>query len=101
MIPDDVTIQVLTQAREHIIKKTFEAISGAKNAVVHVYNSAINRTRESRYSRSLRKTSRRLQLKVHSMLKELAEADEKGNIMFEYSPESFTGTEPEYALEVM
>ena len=98
MIPDDVTIQVLTQAREHIIKKTFEAISGAKNAVVHVYNSVSKNQREQVFKKS-KEDIKKIAIEGAHMLKELA-ANEKGNIMFEYSPESFTGTEPEYALEV-
>lgn len=98
MIPDDVTIQVLTQAREHIIKKTFEAISGAKNAVVHVYNSVSKNQREQVFKK-FKEDIKKIAIEGAHMLKELA-ANEKGNIMFEYSPESFTGTEPEYALEV-
>ena len=98
MIPDDVTIQVLTQAREHIIKKTFEAISGAPSAIVHVYNSTSVAQREQVFRKS-KEDIKKIAVEGATLLKELA-ANEKGNIYFEYSPESFTGTEPEYALEV-
>ena len=98
MIPEDVTIQVLTQAREHIIKKTFEAISGAPNAIVHVYNSTSVAQREQVFNKS-KEEIKQIAIEGARLLKELAK-DEKGNITFEYSPESFTGTEPEYALEV-
>lgn len=98
LIPDDVTIQVLTQAREHIIKKTFEAIRGAKNVIVHVYNSTSVAQREQVFRKS-REEIRQIAVDGARLLKELTdEAGEK--YRFEYSPESFTGTEPEYALEV-
>ena len=98
LIPDDVTIQVLTQAREHIIKKTFEALEGAKRAVVHVYNSTSLAQREQVFHKSKEEI---LQIAVDGakLLKELA-AQTEGNFSFEYSPESFTGTEVEYSLEV-
>lgn len=98
LIPDDVTIQVLTQAREHIIKKTFEAIRGAKNVIVHVYNSTSVAQREQVFRKS-REEIKQIAVDGARLLKELTdEAGEK--YRFEYSPESFTGTEPEYALEV-
>ena len=98
LISDDVTIQVLTQAREHIIKKTFEAIRGAKNVIVHVYNSTSVAQREQVFRKS-REEIRQIAVDGARLLKELTdEAGEK--YRFEYSPESFTGTEPEYALEV-
>jgi len=98
LIPDDVTIQVLTQAREHIIRKTFDALKGAKRAVVHVYNSTSVAQREQVFHKSKEEI---LQIAVEgaALLKKLADETE-GNFLFEYSPESFTGTEPEYALEV-
>lgn len=98
MIPDDVTIQVLTQAREHIIRKTFDALKGAKKAIVHVYNSTSLAQREQVFGKSKKEI---LQIAVEGakLLKELTE-ENGGNYQFEYSPESFTGTEPEYALEV-
>ncbi|MDO4634216.1 MAG: 2-isopropylmalate synthase [Eubacteriales bacterium] len=98
LIPDDVTIQVLTQAREHIIKKTFEALEGAKQAVVHVYNSTSLAQREQVFHRS-KEEIKQIAVDGAALLKKLADETE-GNFSFEYSPESFTGTEPEYALEV-
>ena len=98
MIPDDVTIQVLTQARPHIIKKTFEAVKGAPRAIVHVYNSTSLAQREQVIKKS-KEEVKQIAIEGAKLLKELAEAD-GGNFLFEYSPESFTGTEPEYALEV-
>ena len=98
MIPDDVTIQVLTQARPRIIKKTFEAVKGAPRAIVHVYNSTSLAQREQVFKKS-KEEVKQIAIEGAKLLKELAEAD-GGNFLFEYSPESFTGTEPEYALEV-
>ncbi len=98
LIPDDVTIQVLTQAREHIIRKTFEALKGVKNAIVHVYNSTSVAQREQVFRKS-KEEIKEIAVEGAKLLKELTE--EAGeNYRFEYSPESFTGTEPEYALEV-
>ena len=99
LIPDDVTIQVLTQAREQIIKKTFEALKGAKKAVVHVYNSTSLAQREQVFRRS-KEEILKIAVDGAELLKKLADETE-GNFQFEYSPESFTGTEPEYALEVV
>ena len=98
MIPDDVTIQVLTQAREHIIRKTFEALKGAKKAVVHVYNSTSLAQREQVFAKS-KEEILKIAVDGAKLLKNLTE-ETGGNYQFEYSPESFTGTEPEYALEV-
>ena len=98
LIPDDVTVQVLTQAREHIIKKTFEAIDGAPNAIVHVYNSTSVAQREQVFKKS-KEQIKQIAVAGAKLLKELAK-DVKGNIRFEYSPESFHGTEVEYAVEV-
>ena len=100
LIPDDVTIQVLTQAREHIIKKTFDAVKGAnpKNVIVHLYNSTSVAQREQVFKKS-KEEIKQLAIDGAELLKQLA--DEAGApYRFEYSPESFTGTEPEYALEV-
>lgn len=98
LIPDDVTIQVLTQAREHIIKKTFEAVKGAKNVIVHVYNSTSLAQREQVFKKS-KEEIKKIAVDGAILLKQLT--DEAGaDYRFEYSPESFTGTEPEYALEV-
>ncbi len=98
MIPEDVTIQVLTQAREHIIKKTFEAVQGAPHAVVHLYNSTSVAQREQVFHKS-REEVKKLAVDGAELLKKLAEETE-GNFTFEYSPESFPGTEVDYALEV-
>ncbi len=98
LIPDDVTIQVLTQSREHIIAKTFEAIKGAKRAVVHLYNSTSFAQREQVFRRSKQEI---VDIAVFGakLCKEYKEKAE-GKITFEYSPESFTGTEPEFAVEI-
>jgi 2-isopropylmalate synthase len=98
LIPDDVTIQVLTQAREHIIRKTFAALEGCKKAVVHVYNSTSVAQREQLFKKS-KEEILKIATDGASLLKKLADETD-GNFLFEYSPESFTGTEPEYALEV-
>ena len=98
LIPDDVTVQVLTQAREHIIKKTFEALDGAKNAIVHVYNSTSVAQREQVFKMSKAEV-KEIATDGAKLLLELTKAA-GANYRFEYSPESFTGTEPEYALEV-
>ena len=98
LIPDDVTIQVLTQAREHIIRKTFAALEGAKQAIVHVYNSTSVSQREQVFHKS-KEEILKIAVDGAELLKKLADETE-GNFRFEYSPESFTGTEPEYALEV-
>ncbi len=98
LIPDDVTIQVLTQSREHIIAKTFEAIDGAKNAIVHLYNSTSVAQREQVFRRSKEEI---IDIAVFGakLCKSYREGA-RGNISFEYSPESFTGTEPEFAAEI-
>ena len=98
LIPDDVTIQVLTQAREHIIKKTFEALKGCKRAVVHLYNSTSVAQREQVFKKS-KEEILNIAVEGAKLLKQLADETD-GNFLFEYSPESFHGTEVEYALEV-
>ena len=98
MIPSDVKIQVLTQSREHIIKKTFEALEGAENAIVHLYNSTSVAQREQVFCKSKEEITE-IAIAGAKLLKEYAEKT-PGNFSFEYSPESFTGTEPEFALEV-
>ena len=98
LLPDDVTIQVLTQSREHISAKTFEALKGAKNAIVHLYNSTSVAQREQVFKRSKQEI---IDIAVFGakLCKQYREQAE-GNIRFEYSPESFTGTEPEFAAEI-
>ena len=98
LIPDDVTIQVLTQCREHIIRKTFEAIKGAPKAVVHFYNSTSKAQREQVFKKS-KEEIKEIALEGARLVKQLSQ-EYDGNFLFEYSPESFTGTEPDYALEV-
>ena len=98
LIPDDVTVQVLTQAREHIIKKTFEALKGVKSAIVHVYNSTSVAQREQVFHKS-KEEIKEIAVNGARLLQRLTE-EAHASYRFEYSPESFTGTEPEYALEV-
>ncbi|RSX55150.1 2-isopropylmalate synthase [Bifidobacterium dolichotidis] len=99
LIPDDVTIVVLTQAREHLIRKTYECLRGAKRAVVHFYNSVSVLQREVVFRKD-RDGIKRLATDAANLCKQL-EAETSGiDLYYEYSPESFTGTEPEYALEV-
>ncbi len=98
MIPDDVTVQVLTQAREHIIKKTFEAVKGAPHAVVHLYNSTSVAQREQVFKKD-KEEIKRIAVEGAKLLLALANETD-GNFTFQYSPESFPGTEVDYAVEV-
>ncbi len=98
MIPEDVTVQVLTQCRDHIIRKTFDAIKGAPRAIVHFYNSTSVAQREQVFKKS-KEEIKQIAIDGAKLVKQLSEEYE-GNFLFEYSPESFTGTEPEYAVEV-
>ncbi len=98
LIPDDVSVQVLTQAREHIIKKTFASLEGCKNAIVHVYNSTSYAQRQQVFKKSKQEV-KQIAIKGAMDLKEYASST-NGNFRFEYSPESFSGTEVDYALEV-
>lgn len=98
LIPDDVAIQVLTQSREHIIHKTFEALRGAKNAIVHLYNSTSVAQREQVFRKSKEEIIE-IAVSGAKLVKQYAKEYE-GNYRFEYSPESFTGTEMPYALEI-
>ena len=98
MIPEDVTVQVLTQCREHIIRKTFDACKGAPSAIIHFYNSTSTAQREQVFQMS-KEEIKRIAVDGAKLVKQLA-SEYEGNFRFEYSPESFTGTEPEYALEV-
>jgi 2-isopropylmalate synthase len=98
MIPDDVTVQVLTQAREHIIKKTFEAVKGAPHAVIHLYNSVSVAQREQVFKKS-KEEIMKLAVDGAKLLKQLA-SETEGDFSFEYSPESFHGTEVDYAVDV-
>ncbi|MBQ2936368.1 MAG: 2-isopropylmalate synthase [Lachnospiraceae bacterium] len=98
MIPNDVTVQVLTQAREHIIKRTFEAVKGAPHAVIHLYNSTSVAQREQVFRKS-KEEVKQIAIDGAQLLQKLA-SETDGNFTFEYSPESFPGTEVDYALEV-
>ena len=98
LIPDDVTVQVLTQSREHIIRKTFESLKGVKNAVVHLYNSTSVAQREQVFKKSKQEI---IDIAVEGAKLFNKISEEMGvNYRYEYSPESFTGTEPEFALEI-
>ncbi len=99
IINDDVTVQVLTQAREHLIEKTFEALKGAKKAIVHVYNSTSTLQRKVVFNKD-KKEILDIAVEGAKLLKELAQKYTGTDFVFEYSPESFTGTEIDYALEV-
>ena len=98
LIPDDVTIQVLTQSRRHIIEKTFEALEGVKNAVVHLYNSTSLAQREQVFKKSKEEIIQ-IAKDGAKLFNEIGEKN-NANFRYEYSPESFTGTEPEFALEI-
>ena len=98
LIPDDVTVQVLTQSREHIIRKTFEALSGCKNAIVHLYNSTSLAQREQVFRKSKEEIVR-IAVEGAELFEKIA-AETGTSYRYEYSPESFTGTEPEFALEI-
>lgn len=98
LIPEDVTVQVLTQSREHIIKKTFDALKGCKNAIVHLYNSTSAVQREQVFRKS-REEVIEIAVSGAKMFNQYAKEFD-GKLHFEYSPESFTGTEMDFALEI-
>ena len=98
MIPEDVTVQVLTQCRDHIIRRTFEAVKGAPRAVIHFYNSTSVAQREQVFHKS-KEEIKKIATDGAKLVKQLSQEYE-GNFLFEYSPESFTGTEVDYAVEV-
>ena len=97
LIPDDVTIVVLTQAREHLIRKTYECLKGAKRAVVHFYNSVSVLQREVVFRKD-KAGIKKLATDAATLCKELEGEAQGIDLYYEYSPESFTGTEPEYAV---
>ena len=99
MIPDDVTIQVLTQSREPLIRRTFEAIEGAKSAIVHLYNSTSTTQRRVVFNQDMDGITK-IATEGTKLVRELAENVRDGEILFQYSPESFTGTELEYARDI-
>lgn len=98
LIPDDVCVQVLVQCREHLIKRTFEALEGVKKAIVHIYNSTSTLQRDVVFKKS-REEIKQIAIEGTEMVKGFVK-DFPGEITLEYSPESFTGTELDYALEV-
>ena len=99
VIPSDVTIQALTQARPEIIKKTFEALDGVPNAILHFYNSTSTLQRKVVFNKD-KKGVKKIATDAANYIKELASKYKNTNWSFEYSPESFTGTELEYAVDV-
>ena len=98
LIPDDVVVQVLTQARPHLIKRTFEALEGVKKAVVHIYNSTSILQRDVVFNMS-KEEIKNIAVEGTKLVKEYVK-EFNGEVILEYSPESFTGTEVEYALDV-
>ena len=98
LIPDDVHIQVLCQARSHLIEKTFEAMKGAKNIIFHIYNSTSVAQRKIVFKKTKQEIIDLILLGVDEVKKHKESFD--GNVMLEYSPESFTGTELEFAKEI-
>ena len=99
LIPDDVSIQVLTPARESLIKRTFKAVEGAKNVVVHLYNSTSTLQRRTVFKMN-REEITALGVKGAEIIKEEAKSYPGTAFRFEYSPESFTGTELDFAIEI-
>lgn len=97
-VPEDVTLQVLTQCRDNIIRRTFEAVKGAPRAIVHFYNSVSVAQRQQVFRKS-KEEVKKIAVDGAKLVKQLSEEYE-GNFLFEYSPESFTGAEPDYAVEV-
>ncbi len=99
LIPDDVVVQALTQSREHIIKKTFQSLKGAKKAIVHLYNSTSTLQRDVVFGNNMEQTTELAVEGAKLLIEEAAKMPET-EFFFEYSPESFTGTEMEYAAEI-
>lgn len=98
LIPDDVMVQVLTQCREHLVKRTFEAIQGIKKAVVHIYNSTSTLQRDVVFHMD-REEIKKIATDGVAMVKNYMK-DHDGEVVLEYSPESFTGTELDFALDI-
>ena len=98
MIPDDVRVQVLVQCREHLIKRTFEAIKGIKKVIVHIYNSTSTLQRDVVFHKN-REEIKQIAIEGTELVKKYAK-DYDGDLILQYSPESFTGTELDYALEI-
>ena len=100
MIPPDVTIQVLTQSREHLIRRTFEAIQGAPRVIIHLYNSTSELQRRVVFGAD-RAAITEIAVTGARLIDELAQKIEGTEIVYQYSPESFTGTEPDFAVEIV
>ena len=98
LIPDDVKVQVLIQCREHLIKRTFEAIQGCKNVIIHIYNSTSTLQRDVVFDMN-REEIKQIAIDGTEMVKKYMKGFD-GNIQLQYSPESFTGTEMDFALEI-
>ena len=98
-VPEDVTIQVLTQARGHLIEKTFAALQGARRAIVHLYNSTSELQRRVVFNQD-RQGIKKIAVEGARLIRQLALANPKTEFMYQYTPESFTGTELDFALEV-
>ena len=98
LIPDDVMVQVLVQCREHLLKRTFEALEGVKSAIVHIYNSTSTLQRDVVFGMS-KEEIKQIAIEGTKLVKEYAK-DFPGKIILEYSPESFSGTEVDYALDI-
>ena len=98
LIPDDVKVQVLIQCREHLIKRTFEAIQGCKNVIIHIYNSTSTLQRDVVFNMG-REEIKQIAVDGTKMVKKYMEGFD-GNIQLQYSPESFTGTELDFALDI-
>ncbi|MEQ9137401.1 MAG: 2-isopropylmalate synthase [Thalassobaculum sp.] len=99
LIPDDVTIQVLTQAREHLVDRTFESVQGAKNVIIHLYNSTSELQRRVVFQQD-QAGVKQIAVEGAEMVKARLDRLKGSNVQLQYSPESFTGTELDYALEV-
>ena len=100
LIPEGVKLQCLVQAREHLIKKTFEAIDGVPNAIVHIYNSTSPLQREITFGGATKSDIKKIAVEGTQLIKELVSTVPATNVDLEYSPESFSDTEIEFALEV-
>ncbi len=98
LIPDDVVIQVLVQCREHLIKRTFEALEGVKKSIVHIYNSTSTLQRDVVFRKEMDEI-KEIAIQGTQWVKQYMQ-DFKGEVMLEYSPESFTGTELQFALDI-
>ena len=100
LVPDDVQVQVLVQAREHLIRRTFESIQGANNVIVHLYNSTSTLQRRVTFRNATREEIKAIAVDGTKLVRELVSAVPETNVAYQYSPESFSDTELDFALEV-